>query len=58
MENHDPFPFLVNVGYRIAQIVLNKKENVVLEKVYKLSCTACGSGGFGSTGVSFFLSAN
>ena len=51
MANHGPFPFLVNVGNRIAQIVLNKKENVVFEKVYKLSCTACGSSGFGSTGV-------
>ena len=58
MANHGPFSFLVNVDNNIAQIVLNKKENVVFEKVYKLSCIACGSGGFGSTGVSFFLSAN
>ena len=51
MTNHGPFPFLVNVGDRIVQIVFRKKENVVFEKVDKLSCTACESSGFGSTGV-------
>ena len=51
MTNHGRFPFLVNVGNRITQIVFRKKENVVFEKVDKLSCTACESSGFGSTGV-------
>ena len=49
--NNGPFPFLVNVGNRVAQIVFQKKENVTLKKVDKLSCSARGSGGFGSTGV-------
>ena len=52
MTNNDAFPFVVNVGNRIAETVFHKK---VLKKVYKLSCTAHGSGGFGSTGVWFFL---
>ena len=55
MTNHGPFPFLVNVGNRIDQIVFHMKENVAFECVDKLSCTARGSGGFGSTGGYFFL---
>ena len=51
MTNHGRFTFLVNVGIRIAQIVFRKKQNVVFEKVGKLSCNACGSGSFGLTGV-------
>ena len=51
MTNNGPFPFLVNVGNRIAQIVFYKKQNVVLKKVDRLSCSARGSTGFGSTGV-------
>ena len=48
MTNNDAFLFVVNVGNRIAETVFHKK---VLKKVHKLSCTAHGSGGFGSTGV-------
>ena len=51
MTNHGRFPFLVNVGNRITQIVFRKKENVVFEKVDKLSCNARGGGGFGLTRV-------
>ena len=51
MTNLGPFPFLGNVGDKIAHIVFHKKENVVFEKVEKLNCSACGSGGFRSTGV-------
>ena len=49
MANSGPFQFLVIVGDRIAQIVFPKKENIVFKKVDKLSCTARGGGGFGST---------
>ena len=31
MTNHGPFPFLVNVGNRIDQIVFHMKENVAFE---------------------------
>lgn len=55
MTNNDAFPFVVNVGNRISETVFHKKENVVFKKVYKLSCTAHGSGGSGSTEIWFFL---
>lgn len=51
ITNNGFFSFFVNVGDRTAQIEFHKKEIVVLKKVNKLSCTARGSGGFGSTGV-------
>ena len=46
MTNNSTFPFLVNIGDRIAQTVFQ-----IFQKVDKLCCTACGGGGFGLTGV-------
>lgn len=47
-------PFHIKKGDRIAQMVIKKYERVVLEKSDTLSETERGSGGFGSTGVSYF----
>ena len=49
--NHDPQePFEVKKGDRIAQIVFQKYEQVILEEVEFLPNTVRGEGGFGSTG--------
>lgn len=42
--------FIVEDGERIAQLVIAKHEQVILNSVEKLSETARGEGGFGSTG--------
>ena len=42
--------FVVEDGERIAQLVIAKHEQVILNPVAKLSETARGEGGFGSTG--------
>jgi dUTP pyrophosphatase len=39
-----------NVGDRIAQMVFQKVEKVILEKVETLEATERGAGGFGHTG--------
>ena len=39
------------LAIELLKIVFYKKENVVFEKVGKLSCTICGSGGFDLTGI-------
>lgn len=49
--NHSEEPFCVQQGDRIAQIVLNKVEEMKLESVEELSETDRGEGGFNSTGV-------
>jgi dUTP pyrophosphatase len=52
--NHSQIPYGVVQGDRIAQLVIAEvlgKPNVTIEKVYELSDTARGQGGFGSTGV-------
>lgn len=44
------YDFEVNKGERIAQLVLNKVEQIVWEEASELSNTDRGDGGFGSTG--------
>ncbi|MGW8431555.1 dUTP diphosphatase [Curtobacterium citreum] len=45
-------PFIVNVGDRIAQLVIQEYVTVTVEETDELGTTARGAGGFGSTGVS------
>ena len=40
----------IEVGDRIAQLVIAKYENITWEEVYRLSDSERGDGGFGSTG--------
>ncbi len=49
--NHGDTLFRIEVGSRIAQIVINPVSTVILEEISMLSETARGSGGFGSTGI-------
>lgn len=49
--NHGCDPFDVHQGDRIAQLVINKIEQVEFEIVDALDDTARGAGGFGSTNV-------
>lgn len=49
--NHGDKVFTVNQGDRIAQLIINKVEQVEFEIVNELDDTARGSGGFGSTNV-------
>lgn len=51
LHNLGAAPFEVNVGDRIAQLVIAAVPAVAMEKVDVLDDTARGSGGFGSTGV-------
>ena len=48
--NHGKQPFKVEVGMKIAQMVINSIVKVNVELVSKLSETDRGLGGFGSTG--------
>ena len=51
LVNHDPAePFKVEVGDRIAQLVIQAVETVEWDEVPDLGETARGLGGFGSTG--------
>lgn len=43
--------FIINPGDRIAQLILNKIENIEWEEVSELSETERGNNGFGSTGI-------
>ena len=43
--------FIINPGYRIAQLVLNRVEQANFKEVAELPETARGISGFGSTGV-------
>ena len=49
--NHGTEPFDVRQGDRIAQLVINKIEQVEFEIVDALDDTARGTGGFGSTNI-------
>lgn len=49
--NHGTEPFDVHQGDRIAQLIINKVEQVEFEVVNELDDTARGTGGFGSTNV-------
>ncbi len=44
-------PFSIKRGERIAQMVINKHEQMIWEEVEELSDTERGSGGFGHTGI-------
>jgi len=48
--NHGNEPFAVTRGMRIAQLVIAKVEQALLQEVDTLDDTARGNGGFGSTG--------
>lgn len=48
--NSSPFLSKVNVGERIAQLVVNKVERPAIKIVTEISESERGSGGFGSTG--------
>jgi len=43
-------PYTIESGHKVAQMVLQKKEVVVVEEVEELSSSVRGEGGFGSTG--------
>ena len=49
--NHSAVEFPVQVGDRIAQLILEKIKTPAVQKVIVLSATDRGSGGFGSTGL-------
>jgi dUTP diphosphatase len=49
-DKHEPFQ--IKRGDRIAQLVIQRVEDVVLKRSEELSETSRGSGGFGSTGKS------
>jgi dUTP pyrophosphatase len=49
--NHGTELFKVEQGDRIAQLIINKVEQVEFEVVNELDNTARGAGGFGSTNV-------
>ena len=48
--NHSPFDFDVEVGSRIAQLVIQPCCTPIIQTVYDLDETDRGDGGFGSTG--------
>mmetsp|Transcript_308 Transcript_308/g.538 ORF Transcript_308/g.538 Transcript_308/m.538 type:complete len:180 (+) Transcript_308:423-962(+) len=56
--NHSADEFKVNIGDRVAQLVLEKILMVPIEEVSELDSTKRGAGGFGSTGVSDAKRAN
>jgi dUTP pyrophosphatase len=49
--NHSDENFLINIGDRIAQLILEKISTPDVEVVNSLDSTERGNGGFGSTGV-------
>ena len=50
--NHSDVNFSVNYGDRVAQLICEKIETIVVEEVLDLNTTERGTNGFGSTGVS------
>jgi dUTP pyrophosphatase len=48
--NHGKESFKIEVGDRIAQLILEKIETLPVVEVDELDCTHRGEGGFGSTG--------
>jgi dUTP pyrophosphatase len=52
LVNTDPdTPFVVDVGDRVAQLVIQRVEQATFVEANALTTTTRGSGGFGSTGV-------
>jgi len=51
LVNHGDEPFVVDVGDRIAQLVIMRVERPDFVAVDELGSTSRGQGGFGSTGV-------
>ena len=49
--NHSTVDFRVQVGDKIAQLILEKIKTLAVQKVIVLSATDRGSGGFGSAGL-------
>ena len=49
--NHSAVDFPIQVGDRIAQLILEKIKNLAVQRVIVLSAIDRGSGGFGSTGL-------
>lgn len=53
LVNTDPdTPFVVDVGDRVAQLVIQRVEQASFVATHELTATTRGVGGFGSTGVS------
>ena len=50
MINLSKNPYTLEKGNKVAQIIIQKREEAALEEVVELSDTARGEGGFGSTG--------
>jgi len=50
--NHSDTDFKVNIGDRIAQLIIEKITETYVKEVETLDDTTRGAGGFGSTGVS------
>lgn len=48
--NHGKEDFVITHGMRVAQMVISKYEQVLIEEVDSFTETARGTGGFGSTG--------
>ena len=51
LYNSSTEPFEINIGDRIAQMVISRYERVNWEEVAELSSTERGEGGFGSTNI-------
>jgi dUTP pyrophosphatase len=51
LMNHAKKDLIIKRGDRIAQMIINKIEQIELEEVSELPTTARGAGGFGHTGV-------
>ena len=51
VKNNNDFPFIINNGMRLAQLVIVPYFSPTIEVVEELTETVRGSGGFGSTGV-------
>ena len=52
LVNNGPEDFVVNLGDRVGQLILQQIANVKLQKTSQLSSTVRGAAGFGSTGLS------
>jgi len=50
MVNLSKEPYTFQAGNKVAQMIIQKKETVLVEEVFDLSDTLRGEGGFGSTG--------
>ncbi|MGJ5634405.1 dUTP diphosphatase [Nostoc sp. CALU 1950] len=48
--NHGKLPFTIEIGMRIAQMVIKPVLSVSIKAIEELDITSRGSGGFGSTG--------